>query len=146
MPSRPGKRRRGPVDQELSTTYAPIRVKTVDDLRGEGPFEPLALRPVPTGEPTNIWLGFVVPKRHARRAVTRNLLRREIRGAVAARRTTLPGGLWVIRLRAGFDRSCFPSASSDALRQTARAELASLVERCVDVSPGRTSAVVAEPT
>ena len=145
MPSRPGKHRRESVDRELSTTRAPIRIETVDDLRVEGPRERSALRCVVAGVP-NIWLGCVVPKRHARRAVTRSLLRREIRAAVTTRRATLPEGLWVVRLRAGFDRSRFPSASSDALRQTARAELASLVERCVEGSPGRTSAVPAEPT
>jgi len=117
----------------------------VDDLRVEGPCERSALRCVVAGVP-NIWLGCVLPKRHARRAVTRSLLRREIRAAVTTRRATLPDGLWVVRLRAGFDRSRFPSASSDVLRQTARAELASLVERCVRAFPGRTDLVLTAPT
>ena len=85
MPSRPGKHRRESVDPELSTTHAPIRIETVDDLRVEGPCERSALRCVVAGVP-NIWLGCVLPKRHARRAVTRSLLRREIRAAVTTRR------------------------------------------------------------
>jgi ribonuclease P protein component len=83
---------------------------------------------------TGLWLGLVVPKRHARRAVTRNLLRREIRAALTARCAALPGGLWVVRLRSGFDRSRFRSAASDALRQAARVELAALFDRCVERS------------
>jgi ribonuclease P protein component len=71
------------------------------------------------------WLGCVVPKRHARRAVTRTLLKRQIRSAAAA--VSLPSGLWVIRLRAGFDRAAFPSAASEALARAARAELDALL-------------------
>jgi len=69
-----------------------------------------------------IWLGAVVPKRHARRAVTRTLLKRQIRAAVT-RRPELPGGLWVVRLRAPFAPQQFTSAASRALGQAARAEL-----------------------
>ena len=46
------------------------------------------------------WLGCVVPKRHARRAVTRNLLKRQIRASFERHATGLPGGLWLVRLRA----------------------------------------------
>jgi ribonuclease P protein component len=69
-----------------------------------------------------VWLGAVVPKRHARRAVTRSLLKRQIRAAVA-RLDQLDGGLWVVRLRAPFAREEFKSAASDALAAAARAEL-----------------------
>jgi len=70
-----------------------------------------------------LWLGVVVPKRHARRAVTRTLLKRSIRQAVGACADALPPGLWVVRLRAGFDRLLFPSAASEALRRSSREEL-----------------------
>ena len=73
--------------------------------------------------PDRHWLGAVLPKRLARRAVTRNLLRRQIRAAVQRHAPTLPQGLWVVRLRAGFARAEFPSAASEALRQATRAEL-----------------------
>lgn len=69
------------------------------------------------------WLGAVLPKRLARRAVTRNLLRRQIRSALQRHLAVLPAGLWVVRLRAGFARTEFLSAASDALRAAARTEL-----------------------
>lgn len=82
--------------------------------------------------PEGAWLGAVVPKRHARRAVTRNLLKRQIRRVVhaqAALESGLPSGLWVIRLRSPFDRKLFPSAASDALRAAAGTELLAVMAR-----------------
>ena len=72
------------------------------------------------------WLGAIVPKRHAKRAVTRNLLKRQIRAAFSAA-PQLAAGLWVVRLRAPFDRKLFPSASSDALRHVVRDELVQML-------------------
>lgn len=73
-----------------------------------------------------VWLGALVPKRCARRAVRRNLIRRQIRalGAVALQEQT---GAWLIRLRAGYSRAAFPSASSTALKSAVRAELQELL-------------------
>ena len=70
------------------------------------------------------WLGLVVPKRHARRAVTRNLLKRQMRAHAEGSRPRLPPGQWVIRLRAPFDPRLFASAASDRLRDAASSELA----------------------
>lgn len=78
--------------------------------------------------PSGRWLGMVVPKRFAKRSVTRALLKRQIRAAFQAR-TDMPPGLWVVRLRSPFDRQQFPSAASDALRAAARSELAQLLDR-----------------
>jgi ribonuclease P protein component len=75
------------------------------------------------------WLGIVVPKRHARRAVTRSLLKRQIRAAAARHAGVLPPGLWVVRLRAPFDRAAYPSAASTALQQAARGELETVFSR-----------------
>jgi len=72
------------------------------------------------------WLGLVVPKRHARRAVTRNLIKRQLRAAMGRHVAELPGGLWVVRLRAPFDREQFISPASEALRETAHGEAESL--------------------
>lgn len=83
-----------------------------------------------TGAIDGFWLGVVVPKRHARRAVTRTLLKRQMRAAVQARAGGMPSGIWVVRLRAGFERAAFPSAASAALRDAARAELDGLLARC----------------
>jgi ribonuclease P protein component len=68
-------------------------------------------------------LGAVVPKRHARRAVTRSLLKRQIYAAGGRHAAELARGLWIVRLRAPFDRGRFVSAASPALRALARAEL-----------------------
>lgn len=81
------------------------------------------------------WLGLVVPKRHARRAVTRTLIKRQIRSA--ARRLDGSGsafapGLWVVRLRAPFDRAAFSSAASAALRRAARVEIDALLRSSGD--------------
>jgi len=79
-------------------------------------------------------MGVVVPKRFARRSVTRTLLKRQIRAAVARQDETvagLPAGLWVVRLRSPFAVKDFPSAASDALRQAARGELDTLLADAV---------------
>jgi ribonuclease P protein component len=109
LADRPSRPHKPAAADELSTDAAPFPVEAVDDF----------LAPAPT----SLWLGAVVPKRHARRAVTRTLLKRQIRSAVDARAGGLLGGLWVVRLRAPFDKARFPSAASDALRRCARAEL-----------------------
>ena len=111
LPDRPSlsaRARRAAVSRRLSTGDAPEPVKPVDDL------------------PPEFWIGAVVPKRHARRAVTRSLLKRQIRSAFERHSDTLAGGLWVVRLRSSFDKARFPSAASDALKRTARDELETL--------------------
>jgi len=108
LPDRPSlsaRARRAAVARRLSTGGAPESDKPVDDL------------------PAQLWAGAVVPKRHARRSVTRSLLKRQIRRAVERHAGALAGGLWVVRLRAPFDKSRFPSAASDALKRAARDEL-----------------------
>ena len=84
-----------------------------------------------SAERKGVWLGTVVPKRYARRAVTRALLKRQIRLAVSARVGALLGGLWVVRLRAPFDKTSFPSAASAALKTCARRELDVLLSSAV---------------
>ena len=70
--------------------------------------------------------GVVVPKRHARRAVTRTLLKRQIYAASDRHAAALADGTWVVRLRAPFDKAVFRSAASQALRLVARNELEAL--------------------
>ena len=82
--------------------------------------------PVDKGLPT-LWLGCLAPKRHARRAVTRNLIKRQMRGAVGRHLSALAPGLWLIRLRAPFALQQFPSARSEALAAAARGELDALL-------------------
>ena len=84
------------------------------------------------------WLGLVVPKRHAKRAVTRNLIKRQVRAAMLRHAGSLPGGLWVVRLRAPFDRQQFLSPGSDALRAATLGELTELFDRAAHspLAPG----------
>lgn len=73
------------------------------------------------------WLGVILPKRWARHAVTRNTLRRQIYAVTRELAAGLPQFPMVVRLRSGFSRQDFPSATSDALKREARAELLSLL-------------------
>jgi len=79
--------------------------------------------------PDAIWIGALTPKRWARRAVTRNLIRRQIYAVFSLASPRLPAGAHLIRLRAGFDAAQFPSAASSALRRAVRSELLALLEQ-----------------
>ena len=72
------------------------------------------------------WIGALVPKRWAKRAVTRNAIKRQIYTVSQAVEPPLPVAAHVVRLRAGFDRKQFVSATSDALKRAVRAELQQL--------------------
>jgi ribonuclease P protein component len=87
------------------------------------------------GAPAPIWLGLVVPKRHARRSVTRNLMRRQIKACVERHRARLATGDWVVRLRKGFAVESFPSAASVALAGRVRDELEQLMARASRTQP-----------
>ncbi|MGJ7519157.1 ribonuclease P protein component [Variovorax sp. LT1P1] len=76
-----------------------------------------------------VWIGAMVPKRWARRAVTRNAIKRQIYTVSALADTSLPTAAHVVRLRAGFDRTQFVSATSDKLKAAVRTELQQLLER-----------------
>lgn len=78
--------------------------------------------------PDRRWLGCLVPKRHARRAVTRSLIKRQMRAVVHAHEAGLSAGLWLIRLSRPFSPRDFPSAASQPLRLAARQELERLVK------------------
>jgi len=83
----------------------------------------------------DVWLGAMVPKRWARRAVTRNAIKRQIYHVSATVQTSLPPAAHVVRLRAGFDRKEFVSASSDKLKAAVRAELEHLLQRARAARP-----------
>ncbi len=116
-PSRPSRPAPKVVSGELSTGEVRIELPPVDDFASHAT----------AAAPDAVWLGTVVPKRHAKRSVTRSLLKRQIRTVVGAHAGALAAGLWVVRLRAPFDKVRFVSAASDALRQVAREELESLI-------------------
>lgn len=104
-----------PVVPELSTDNAPNRTLAVDNTRILSRW----------------WLGLVVPKRHARRSVTRSLLKRQMRAQADGYRDRLAPGQWIIRLRAPFDPRRYPSAASSQLREAARQELEQVFARVV---------------
>jgi ribonuclease P protein component len=68
-------------------------------------------------------IGAVIPKRWAKRAVTRNTIRRQIYQAWSEWSHRLPCGIHVVRLRQSFLISQFHSATSSHLRQAVRQEL-----------------------
>lgn len=80
---------------------------------------------------TALWFGCIVPKRHARRAVTRSLFKRQVRAAFGRHRDALAAGLWLVRLRAPFSVKEFVSACSSALSKAARTELDELFDASV---------------
>jgi len=98
-------------DAVLCTDDAPVSDRPVDNLPG------------------GHWLSSVIPKRHAARSVTRNMLRRQVRVAMERHVQGLRPGLWLVRLRQPFARKTFVSADSKALRSAASAELDRLFAR-----------------
>lgn len=90
----------------------------------DAPTERRALFPVSAA-----WVGVVLPKRWARRAVTRNAIRRQIHELSRLHAEALPQAAWVIRLRSEFSRKQFVSATSEPLKRAVRAELEQLLGR-----------------
>ena len=99
-----------------SATVAPTGPGSLPHTQG-----PQALFVVP-----GVWLGAMVPKRWARRAVTRNTIKRQIYAVAAGFEARMQPAAHVVRLRAAFDRKHFVSATSDTLKDAVRAELQQL--------------------
>jgi ribonuclease P protein component len=73
-------------------------------------------------------VGAVVPKRWARKAVTRNLIKRQIYALSRQAWVAVPTADRVIRLRKTFDTQRYISANSSHLRQAVRKELLELMQ------------------
>lgn len=84
---------------------------------------------------SDVWMGAMVPKRWAKRAVTRNAIKRQIYSVSAEVEPLLPEAAHVVRLRAGFDRAKFISATSEALKIAVRQELQQLFAKAGGRSP-----------
>lgn len=97
--------------RKLSTEDAPSRDHSVDNY------------------PERFGFATLVPKRHARRATTRNLIKRQVRASLQDRRGGLGTQQLLIRMRAPLDLGQFPSAASRALRTSVRAELDMLLSQ-----------------
>ena len=76
----------------------------------------------------SVWMGAMVPKRWARRAVTRNAIKRQIYTVSADFLHNYPQAAFVIRLRKEFSRKEFFSATSDPLKEAVRAEIVALMQ------------------
>jgi ribonuclease P protein component len=126
---------KAPAAAELSTAHGEDAPMGVDDCTD-----------ATEASGVHAWrLGLVLPKKQARRSVTRSLLRHQIReslrrhapGVRAAGRHGDEVDGWVVRLKAPFDRQQFPSAASAALGAAVRAELDELWARLSrPVQPG----------
>lgn len=90
-----------------------------------------ATHEIPTSGQAVSRVGTVLPKRLARRAVTRNALKRQIYSVMTAFDDRLPRADHVVRLRRTFDRTQFLSATSEQLKQVARRELEQLVSKVI---------------
>jgi ribonuclease P protein component len=89
----------------------------------------------PLFTPAGIWLGAMVPKRWAKRAVTRNTIKRQIYQLGGQFAPALKEKAHLVRLRRDFDRKHFVSATSDALKAAVREELLELFGRIVGDLP-----------
>lgn len=74
----------------------------------------------------DVWMGAMVPKRWAKRAVTRNTIKRQIYALSQDFAAALQPAAHVVRLRCGFDKTRFISATSVQLKVEVRAELQQL--------------------
>lgn len=84
----------------------------------------------------DVWLGAMVPKRWARRAVTRNAIKRQVYVVGAGFAPTLAQAAHVVRLRSAFDKTRFVSASSVALKTAVRQELVQLFSKAAQHGAG----------
>ena len=82
----------------------------------------------------DIWLGAMVPKRWAKRAVTRNAIKRQIYTVSNDFSPRVSDTGWVVRLRRDFSRKEFVSASSEALKQLVRSEVQALLQAGAQVA------------
>jgi len=89
-----------------------------------------------------VWrLGLVVPKKMARRSVTRQLIKRQARELFRLHAQALeaagwlhdaqPVGNWVLRLKAPYAKADWPSAASEPLRAAVREEILSVLQQCI---------------
>ena len=109
--------------------FALHRLPLATPQEASEPVPGLGRVPVALIAPGAVWLGAMVPKRWARRAVTRNAIKRQIYGVAAVFESRLPAAAHVVRLRSTVDRKQFVSACSAPLKLAVREELHALFER-----------------
>ncbi len=76
----------------------------------------------------DVWIGAMVPKRWAKRAVTRNAIKRQIYNVSADFMQNYPQAAFLVRLRREFSRKEFTSATSTQLKDAVRSEVQVLMK------------------
>jgi ribonuclease P protein component len=84
-------------------------------------------------KPSAVWIGAMAPKRWAKRAVTRNTIKRQVYTVGQLFESSLLQAAHVVRLRTSFDRQQFTSATSDALKFAVREELVFLFTKAASL-------------
>ncbi len=108
------------------TTHFALHRNTLDAQPAEADAAPKATaRPLFPRQ--DFWIGAMVPKRWAKRAVTRNAIKRQIYTVSADFSRQYPQAAYVVRLRRDFSRKDFISATSERLKQAVRAEVQALL-------------------
>ncbi len=113
----------------------PLSAESEASATNETGAEPIARRLFPRLAVQHAWVGAMAPKRWARRAVTRNTVKRQVHTLCEQFEPRLCGAAHVVRLRVAFDRKQFVSATSDALKSALRSELLQLLSRLPAVRP-----------
>jgi ribonuclease P protein component len=85
---------------------------------------------------SEICIGAMIPKRWAKRAVTRNLIKRQIYEMAQHYRAMLAPQAHVVRMRASFNTKKFKSASSTQLKQLVRTEVQELFSSLCHAAKG----------
>ncbi len=86
-----------------------------------------------------------MPKRWARRAVSRNLVKRQIYALGDCYAPRLAEAAHLVRLRAAFNPTIFKSASSELLKQAVHQELLVLFEAAIKRNPRLTVSAEVAP-
>lgn len=84
---------------------------------------------------SDVWVGAMVPKRWAKRAVTRNAIKRQVYTVSQDFASSLTVAAHVVRLRSSFDRKHFVSATSEVLKSAVRSELLQLFSKASVSAP-----------
>jgi ribonuclease P protein component len=117
------------------TAHFALHHTALDAPMANHPHEPAKAPPQALFVVRDVWMGAMVPKRWAKRAVTRNAIKRQIYSVSTDFQSVLPEAAHVVRLRAGFDRKQFISASSEVLKAAVRQELQQLFARAASRPP-----------
>lgn len=91
-------------------------------------------------------VGVICPKRWAKRAVTRNTIKRQIYAVSSELQAQLPAACIVLRLASGFSSEQFTSATSTALKRALREELLGLLGKLPRISTQMPHAAAQEQT